>query len=81
MTVSRTQQAPQDALDARFGVSAANDTLAKRLTDVPRDPARPDTRVPPERMKKTYYRARGWGRDGLPPGKKLRRPGIRTWPR
>ena len=64
------------AVNARFGVSAENDTLPKRLTDVPQDPARPETRVPLERMKKSYYRARGWESNGLPPAKKLRRLGI-----
>ena len=65
------------AVNARFGVSAENDTLPKRLTDVPQDPKRPDTRVPLEQMKKTYYRARGWEKNGLPSEKKLRRLGIR----
>ncbi len=65
------------AVNARFGVSAANDTLPKRLTDVPQDPGRPETRVPLEQMKKTYYRARGWGKNGLPSAKKLKRLGIR----
>ena len=65
------------AVNARFGVSAENDKLPKRLTDVPQDPQRPDTRVPLEQMKKTYYRARGWEKNGLPSEKKLRRLGIR----
>ncbi|MCR5088196.1 MAG: aldehyde ferredoxin oxidoreductase family protein [Oscillospiraceae bacterium] len=65
------------AVNARFGVSAANDTLPKRLTDIPQDPARPETRVPLEQMKKTYYRARGWEKNGLPSEKKLKRLGIR----
>ena len=65
------------AVNARFGVSAANDTLPKRLTDTPQDPNNPKTKVPLEQMKRTYYRARGWGRDGLPGEKKLRRLGIR----
>ena len=60
------------ALNARFGVSAANDKLPKRLTDVPQDPARTDTKVPLEQMKRAYYRARGWGKNGLPGEKKLR---------
>ena len=64
------------AVNAKFGVSAANDKLPKRLTDVPQDPKNPATKVPLEQMKRTYYRARGWGRDGLPSEKKLRRLGI-----
>ena len=65
------------AVNARFGVSAENDKLPKRLTDVPQTPGRPDTKVPLEQMKKTYYRARGWEKNGLPSEKKLRRLGIR----
>ena len=65
------------AVNARFGVSAENDKLPKRLTDVPQIPGRPDTKVPLEQMKKTYYRARGWEKNGLPSEKKLRRLGIR----
>ena len=65
------------AVNARFGVSAENDKLPKRLTDVAQDPKKPNTRVPLEQMKKTYYRARGWGKNGLPSEKKLRRLGIR----
>ena len=65
------------AVNARFGVSAANDKLPKRLTDVPQDPKNPKTKVPLEQMKRTYYRARGWGKNGLPGEKKLRRLGIR----
>ena len=37
----------------------------------------PKTRVPLEQMKRTYYRARGWGKNGLPSEKKLRQLGIR----
>ena len=64
------------AVNARFGVSAENDKLPKRLTDVPQIPGKPNTRVPLEQMKKTYYRARGWEKNGLPSEKKLRRLGI-----
>lgn len=64
------------AVNARFGVSAANDKLPKRLTDVPQDPDNPKTKVPLEKMKKVYYRARGWGQNGLPDERKLRKLGI-----
>lgn len=64
------------AVNAKFGVSAENDKLPKRLTDVPQDPKNPKTKVPLEKMKKIYYRARGWGKDGLPDEKKLRKLGI-----
>ena len=64
------------AVNARFGVSAANDKLPKRLTDTLQDPENPKTKVPLEQMKRTYYRARGRGRNGLPGEKKLKRLGI-----
>ena len=54
------------ALNAKFGVSAENDKLPKELMEG----------IPLERMKKTYYRARGWGENGLPGEKKLKRLGI-----
>ena len=59
------------AVNAKFGVSASSNTLPKRLTDVPQNPKDPKTVVPLETMKKTYYRARGWDKNGLPTEKKL----------
>ena len=53
-------------ISTRFGVSAAKDTLPKRLTDVPQDPKDPTTKVPLEKMKRIYYEARGWDQDGRP---------------
>ena len=50
------------AVNARFGVSAENDRLPKQLKGIPL-----------EQMKKVYYSARGWGKNGLPDDKKLRR--------
>ncbi len=64
------------ALNAKFGVSAAMDTLPKQLTDVPQDPEDPRTVVPLEKMKKIYYRSRGWNKEGLPEEEKLRSLGI-----
>lgn len=63
-------------VNLRFGVSAKDDSLPKRLTDVPQDPNDPKTVVPLETMKKTYYQARGWDSDGKPTEKTLRRLGI-----
>ncbi len=62
--------------NAKFGVSAKLDTLPKRLTDVPQDPKNPKTKVPLEKMKKVYYEARGWSKDGLPTEKKLKKMKI-----
>lgn len=64
------------AVNAKFGVSAAMDTLPKRLTNVPQDPKDPSTKVPLEVMKKIYYEARGWDKNGLPSEEKLRKMKI-----
>ena len=64
------------AVNARFGVSAEKDKLPKRLTNVLQDPNDPSSKVPLEQMKRIYYKARGWGENGLPDGKKLRKLGI-----
>ena len=47
-------------------MSAKDDTLPKRLTDVPQDPNDPKTKVPLDKMQRTYYNARGWTQDGRP---------------
>ena len=60
-------------VSSRFGVSEKDDALPKRLTDVPQDPANPKTKVPLAAMKKTYYRARGWDRHGVPTKRTLKR--------
>ncbi len=64
-------------VNTRFGISAENDKLPKRLTDVPQDPKNPKTKVPLDKMKKTYYAARGWDANGIPTEKTLRRLKIR----
>ena len=61
------------AVNVRFGVSAAKDSLPKRLTDVPQDPNDPRTRVPLEQMKKIYYQARGWDKNGIPTCRTLKK--------
>ena len=60
-------------LNVRFGVSSKDDTLPKRLTDEPQDPNNPNTKVPLDQMKKTYYKARGWDENGVPTIKTLRK--------
>ena len=55
-----------------LGQKAGADKLPKRLTEVPQDPNDPRTKVPLERLKKDYYRARGW-KDGIPTYKTLKR--------
>ena len=65
------------ALNGRFGVDASHDKLPKRLTEQLQDPNDKSSRVPLEQMKKTYYQARGWGKEGLPGENQLRRLGIK----
>ena len=64
-------------INCKFGISAANDKLPKRLTDVPQDPDNPKTKIPLETMKKTYYAARGWDKNGIPTEATLRRLKIK----
>ena len=64
-------------VNCKFGISAANDKLPKRLTDVPQDPKNSKTKVPLETMKKTYYAARGWDKNGIPTEATLRRLKIK----
>ena len=64
-------------INCKFGISAANDKLPKRLTSVPQDPNNPKTKVPLEAMKKTYYAARGWDKNGIPTEATLRRLKIK----
>ncbi len=59
-------------VNTRFGISAENDKLPKRLTDTPQDPNNPKTKIPLETLKKTYYQARGWDKNGIPTEKTLR---------
>lgn len=58
-----------------LGQKAGADKLPKRLTDTPQDPNNPKTKVPLEKMKKVYYRARGW-EDGIPKMRRLKTLGI-----
>ena len=64
-------------INNRFGITADNDKLPKRLTNVPQDPKHPETKVPLETMKKTYYEARGWDKNGVPTKKTLKRLKIK----
>ena len=59
-----------------LGQKADADTLPKRLTDEPQDPNDPRTKVPLDKMKPVYYRARGW-KDGIPTWHRLKTLGIR----
>ncbi len=60
-------------VSSRFGVSEKDDALPKRLTDTPQVPGDERTKVPLEKMKKTYYQARGWDKNGIPTKKTLKK--------
>lgn len=57
-------------LNIRLGLTAADDSLPKRLTDEPQIEGDPRTRVPLGKMKKQYYRIRGWDVSGVPTERK-----------
>ena len=58
-----------------LGQKAGADKLPKRLTEELQDPNNPKTKVPLEKMKKVFYRARGW-KDGVPTWHRLKTLGI-----
>ena len=64
-------------INTRFGVTEADDALPKRLTEVAQDPSNPKTKIPLEKLKKTYYAARGWDKNGIPTEKTLCRLKIK----
>lgn len=63
-------------INTRFGIDRNSDTLPKRLTDIPQIPGDDSTRVPLEKMKNVYYKARGWDKNGIPTKKTLRKLNI-----
>lgn len=63
-------------INTRFGIDKNADSLPSRLTDVPQIPGDDSTRVPLEKMKNVYYKARGWDKNGIPTMKTLRKLNI-----
>lgn len=63
-------------INTRFGLSRKDDSLPARLTDVPQVPGDETTKVPLEKMKNVYYRARGWMQDGIPTQATLKKLGL-----
>jgi len=57
----------------RMGLTSADDSLSKRLTDEPQRAGEPRSRVPLEKMKRQYYKVRGWDASGVPSERKIRR--------
>ncbi len=66
------------ALNVRFGITSADDTLPERCLSEPLEPNDPTSVVPLDRMKPTYYRHRDWSSEGVPSVRLLRRLGITT---
>ncbi len=60
----------------RMGLTANDDSLPERLTVELQDLRDQRTRVPLDKMKKEYYRKRGWDAEGRPRAKTLRRLGL-----
>lgn len=60
----------------REGLTAADDSLPARLTDVAQSPKDPSTAVPLAKMLTRYYRIRGWDENGVPKEKTLRKLGL-----
>lgn len=63
-------------LGRRFGVRAEDDRLPERLVAEPIDPQDPSSVVPLERLKRDYYRQRGWDESGMPKPGLLARLGL-----
>lgn len=61
-----------------LGQKAGADKLPKRLTDELEDPDNPKSKVPLERLKKDYYKARQWD-DGIPRYNRLKTLGIKLY--
>lgn len=60
-------------INSKYGITSKDDTLPARLTDTPQIEGNDKTKVPLEKMKVTYYHARGWDANGVPKEKKLKK--------
>lgn len=63
-------------INQRLGISAKDDKLPRRLTDVEQVPGDPRTKVPQSELKRQFYRARGWDADGRVTPRTLRYYGL-----
>ncbi len=63
-------------INTKLGITASDDKLPKHLTSVLQDPKNPKSKVPLEKLKKQFYRARGWTQGGLIKESTLRYYGI-----
>ncbi|MFA6867272.1 MAG: aldehyde ferredoxin oxidoreductase C-terminal domain-containing protein, partial [Clostridia bacterium] len=51
-------------INTRLGITADDDKLPKRLTDVEQIKGNPKTKVPQTKLKYQFYRGRGWDKNG-----------------
>lgn len=63
-------------INLRQGLTAADDTLPKRLTAELQRADDPDSKVKLDQMLGAYYKIRGWDRQGVPTKKRLQRLGL-----
>jgi aldehyde:ferredoxin oxidoreductase len=63
-------------LGRRFGMTEADDRLPERLVSEPVEPGDHTSVVPLERLKRDYYRQRGWDARGVPKPGLLARLGL-----
>lgn len=52
-------------INQRLGISAKDDKLPRRLTDEEQIKGDPRTKVPQAKLKKQFYKARGWDKNGI----------------
>jgi len=63
-------------LGERFGITAVDDTLPRRMLEDPIDPADAGSVVPLATLKRRYYAHRGWTREGSPSARARKRLGL-----
>lgn len=63
-------------INTRLGISAKDDKLPKRLTDEEQIKGDKRTKVPLKKLKKQFYRGRGWTKDGYVKKSTLRYYGL-----
>jgi len=60
-------------INLTLGMTCEDDSLPKRLTDERQQPDNKRSKVPLKKLKKTYYRVRGWDKLGRPTKSLIRR--------
>lgn len=63
-------------IDVKLGVSAKDDDLPERLKSELQIATNPKSRVPLEKLRAKYYKARFWDKDGRPTKKLIKRLGL-----